>query len=436
MDLGQVTHRPFPLDIEALAVVGKRVDNLAIVYRQFGLRDESMPNPLGKKGFRIASGASRCHGMALTRQPRADRFQIRDVCPIDGDDQRAAGGHDLGRQSVQESPVPQLKGGEAEPEHALFSGPALAVRREHPAGNPGRTALPAVAMHPDRQAVLRGTPRDGEPDDTAADDGEIHSGPACPRHFAAPFAGMTRINSLRRRGVSVRGVSHSAPLVRLASAKLYLCTDARRERDDLAEFAEAALAGGVDIIQLRDKGSLGEQRFGPLEARDELAALEILSDAARRHDALLAVNDRADIALAARSDILHLGQDDLPPPVARDILGDTILGRSTHDIDQVRAAMAPGPNSPDYFCVGPCWPTPTKPGRPAPGLELVRQARTIMDATGSDKPWFAIGGISPARVPDVLAAGARRIVVVRAITAADDPEAAARQLTELLSSRR
>ncbi|HEY9305598.1 MAG TPA: thiamine phosphate synthase, partial [Mycobacterium sp.] len=80
---------------------------------------------------------------------------------------------------------------------------------------------------------------------------------------------------------------------RLASARLYLCTDARRDRDDLAEFADAALAGGVDIIQLRDKGSTGEQQLGPLEARDELAALEILADAARRHGALVAVNDRA-----------------------------------------------------------------------------------------------------------------------------------------------
>ena len=112
------------------------------------------------------------------------------------------------------------------------------------------------------------------------------------------------------------------PLDRLLTARLYLCTDARRERGDLAEFADAALAGGVDIIQLRDKGSPGEQRFGPLEARQELAALETLADAARRHGALFAVNDRADIARAAGADVLHLGQDDLPLAVARDIVGD------------------------------------------------------------------------------------------------------------------
>jgi thiamine-phosphate pyrophosphorylase len=111
------------------------------------------------------------------------------------------------------------------------------------------------------------------------------------------------------------------PHERLAEARLYLCTDARRERGDLAEFADAALAGGVDIIQLRDKGSPGEQRFGPLEARQELEALAVIANAARRHDALLAVNDRADIAVAAGADVLHLGQDDLPLPIARDILG-------------------------------------------------------------------------------------------------------------------
>ena len=161
---------------------------------------------------------------------------------------------------------------------------------------------------------------------------------------------------------------------RLARSQLYLCTDARRERGDLAEFADAALAGGVDIIQLRDKGSPGEQQYGPLEARQELEALAALADAARRHDALLAVNDRADIALAAGADVLHLGQDDLPLAIARDIIGpNPLIGRSTHDGTQVAAAIAaPAPDGPDYFCVGPCWPTPTKPGRPAPGLDLVR----------------------------------------------------------------
>ncbi|MDT7795507.1 MAG: thiamine-phosphate pyrophosphorylase [Mycobacterium sp.] len=212
------------------------------------------------------------------------------------------------------------------------------------------------------------------------------------------------------------------PHERLAAAQLYLCTDARRERGDLAEFVDAALAGGVDIIQLRDKGSPGEQRFGPLEARQELEALEVIADAARRRGALLAVNDRADIAVAAGADVLHLGQDDLPLPIARDIVGaGPVIGRSTHELAQVNAAAA---EAVDYFCVGPCWPTPTKPGRTAPGLDLVRATAEL----ATDKPWFAIGGIDEQRVPEVLAAGAGRIVVVRAVTGADDPRAAAQRL--------
>jgi thiamine-phosphate pyrophosphorylase len=224
---------------------------------------------------------------------------------------------------------------------------------------------------------------------------------------------------------------------RLELARLYLCTDARRERGDLAEFADAALAGGVDVIQLRDKGSPGEQRFGSLEARDELAACEILADAARRHGALFAVNDRADIARAARADVLHLGQGDLPPGVAREIVGPgTLIGLSTHDAAQAaQAAAAAGTDlACDYFCVGPCWPTPTKPGRAAPGLQLVAAVAALEAGSGTRKPWFAIGGIDEQRLPDVLDAGARRIVVVRAITAAEDPRAAAERLSSALAA--
>jgi thiamine-phosphate pyrophosphorylase len=208
---------------------------------------------------------------------------------------------------------------------------------------------------------------------------------------------------------------------RLARARLYVCTDSRRERGDLAAFADAALRGGVDLLQLREKG---------MEAREELAALEVLADACRRHDALLAVNDRADVALAAGADVLHLGQDDLPVATARRILGDDVLiGRSTHDVEQAGAgAVEPGV---DYFCTGPCWPTPTKPGRPAPGLDLVRATASA----APERPWFAIGGIDHARLPEVLDAGATRVVVVRAITDAEDPEAAARELVGALRAR-
>ena len=228
----------------------------------------------------------------------------------------------------------------------------------------------------------------------------------------------------RRAGAhKVARVDGQAVRARLADARLYLCTDARTARGDLTEFADAALAGGVDIIQLRDK---------TLEARLELAALEILADACRRYGALLAVNDRADVALAAGAQVLHLGQDDLPASWARRIVGDeVVIGRSTHD--PVQAAAAASQPGVDYFCAGPCWPTPTKPGRPAAGLELIRSTAASQPA----RPWFAIGGIENThRLDDVLRAGADRVVVVRAITEAADPEEAAAAFAQRLRSAR
>ncbi|WP_330250872.1 thiamine phosphate synthase [Nocardia sp. NBC_00565] len=217
------------------------------------------------------------------------------------------------------------------------------------------------------------------------------------------------------------------PRERLATARLYLCTDARREKGDLAKFAEAALAGGVDIIQLRDKGSPGEAKFGPLEAKAEIGALAELKSVARRRGALVAVNDRADIALAVGADVLHLGQNDLPPWYARRILGpEVVIGRSTSS--RAQAGLAAIDEHIDYFCTGPVWATPTKPGRQAAGLDLVR---STADAHPS-RPWFAIGGIDAERLPEVLDAGAERVVVVRAITEARDPEAAARDLKAAL----
>lgn len=206
---------------------------------------------------------------------------------------------------------------------------------------------------------------------------------------------------------------------RLADARLYLCTDARRVRGDLVEFLDTVLSAGVDIVQLREKG---------LEAKEEIALAEMCQDACRRHGKLFSVNDRADIAYAVKPDILHLGQDDLPVGIAREILGDEVLiGRSTHSETEVdMAATQPGV---DYFCVGPTWPTPTKPGRPAPGLPLLRHARDL----GTERPWFAIGGIDLCTIDTVVAHGARRAVVVRAITEADDPAAAVRALRAALT---
>ncbi|MDT3399861.1 thiamine phosphate synthase [Streptomyces sp. B1866] len=216
-------------------------------------------------------------------------------------------------------------------------------------------------------------------------------------------------------------VAAAAARSRLAAARLYLCTDARTRQGDLPDFLDAVLAGGVDIVQLRDKG---------IEAREELDHLAVFAEACARHGKLLAVNDRADVAHAAGSDVLHLGQGDLPVPAARAILGDGVLiGRSTHTPAEATAAAAePGV---DYFCTGPCWPTPTKPGRPAPGLSLVRHAAALDTA----RPWFAIGGIDAANLDQVLDAGARRVVVVRAITGASDPGQAAAELAARLRER-
>ena len=204
------------------------------------------------------------------------------------------------------------------------------------------------------------------------------------------------------------------PREALRSARLYLCTGARRREGDLEQFLDAVLAAGVDVVQLREKH---------LEAAEELELLEVFAAAARRHGRLLAVNDRADVAAVAGADVLHVGQRDLPPAAARRLVGaGTLIGRSTHSPAQFDAAAA-DPDV-DYACVGPTWATPTKPGRAATGLELVRHAAAAAGST----PWFAIGGVDLSTVDEVVAAGARRVVVVRAITQADDPAAATAEL--------
>jgi len=196
---------------------------------------------------------------------------------------------------------------------------------------------------------------------------------------------------------------------RLARARLYLVCDRRPEA-----FLRAALGGGVDIVQLRDK-----------EASDEqvLNAAQAFRRVADEQGALFVVNDRPDLAVAADADGVHVGQDDTPVSEARAVVGaDRIVGLSTHSPDQIAAARGV-----DYIAVGPVYATPTKPGRPAVGLELIRHA-----AVNAPDPWFAIGGIDGRTVGAVAAAGARRAVVVRAITEADDPRAAARALREAL----
>lgn len=206
---------------------------------------------------------------------------------------------------------------------------------------------------------------------------------------------------------------------RLASARLYLCTDARERQGDLPRFLADVLGNGVDVVQLRQKG---------LEAGQELRYLEVFKDACAEHGALLAVNDRADVAYAAGADVLHLGQDDLAADVARKLIGpEPIIGLSSHA--PAETLEAADELAADYFCTGPVWPTPTKPGRPAPGLDLVRYAAGLR----TTRPWFAIGGIDESNLDQVLAAGATRIVVVRVLTEAGHPGAVAARLAARLN---
>jgi thiamine-phosphate pyrophosphorylase len=191
--------------------------------------------------------------------------------------------------------------------------------------------------------------------------------------------------------------------------RLYLITPAR---PDLEAFLEAAVRGGVDMVQIRDK----ELADGAL-----LAVLERARNLTRRFDVPLVVNDRPDLAVLCGADFVHVGQDDLSAAQARRF--GVRVGLSTHAADEIDAAEA------DYIGVGPVYPTPTKEGRPAVGLELVRYA-----AERARVPWFAIGGIDAANAADVVAAGARRIAVVRAIGDAPDPEQAARELREVLDA--
>ncbi len=206
------------------------------------------------------------------------------------------------------------------------------------------------------------------------------------------------------------------PTEQLDRSRLYFVCEAGADPARLESLLEAALAGGADLIQLRDK-----------DADDErlLAAAPTFRAAADRHDALFLINDRPDLVAACAADGVHVGQDDTGVTEARRIAGpDAIVGLSTHSPEQLDAAHATeGDARPDYLSVGPVWATPTKPGRPPAGTEYVEFA-----AAKASLPWFAIGGIEPGNLAVVIAAGARRVVVVRAIRDADEPEAVAASL--------
>jgi thiamine-phosphate pyrophosphorylase len=204
------------------------------------------------------------------------------------------------------------------------------------------------------------------------------------------------------------------PRERLAAARLYLVCDARP-----LGFLRAALRGGVDLVQLRDKA---------LDDDGLVAAARAFRTAADEAGALFILNDRPDLVAACAADGVHVGQDDDPPAAARVAVGpDRIVGRSTHAPPQADAADA-DPDV-DYLAVGPVHATPTKPGRPAAGIDYVDYA-----AAHVTKPWFAIGGLDARTLPVAVAHGARRAVVVRAITEAADPEAAARTLRTVLEA--
>jgi thiamine-phosphate pyrophosphorylase len=201
----------------------------------------------------------------------------------------------------------------------------------------------------------------------------------------------------------------------LASRRLYLCTP---DRPDLAAFVAACIRGGVDIVQLRDKH---------LDARPLLARATVVRDVCRDHGVPFILNDRPDLALEVEADGVHVGQDDAPPALARRILGpDAIVGLSTHAPAELDAAAG---EPVDYVSSGPVSATPTKPGRPGTGLAYVRYA-----AERSVRPFYVTGGVDPSTVGDVIAAGARHVVVVRWLTEASDPEAAARTLRTALDT--
>ncbi len=199
---------------------------------------------------------------------------------------------------------------------------------------------------------------------------------------------------------------------RLRTARLYFVCDARPHGADPEALLRAALGGGVDIVQLREK------QLGRAEIERAAATFRRMAD---NYSALFIVNDDPDLARICNADGVHVGQDDASVADARAALGtQAIIGQSTHSEEQIAAAEG---RDIDYFAVGPVWETPTKPGRPAVGLELVTHAAGV-----AKKPFFAIGGIGPLNAGEVVAAGAQRMCVVRAIRDAPHPEVAAEAL--------
>jgi thiamine-phosphate pyrophosphorylase len=203
----------------------------------------------------------------------------------------------------------------------------------------------------------------------------------------------------------------------MQDARLYLVAAARLAAGDLADLVPELVAAGVDLIQLREKEA---------EAGDVLRLAGPVLEACRGADVPLIINDRPDIAIALKADGVHVGQNDLPIEFTRRLIGDGMVGLSTHAPGEIDRALSRS-DLIDYFAVGPCFATPTKPGRPAAGLELVRYAAE----QHTTLPWFAIGGINESNLGEVSDAGATRVIVVRAITESPDPIA----VSEVLKKR-
>ena len=368
------------------------------------------------------------------------------LVPVTGEHERArpavADGLPGGRLELCREGGPELGALQPELEQRPLARVGLGHRREHPGGDVGGAAAEVTTVdQDDREAALRRPPGDREADGPAADHGDVvaifvgdghrgsrvspggrgaiaHPGSmnrpscACPQPADdGQFAGRGGPPGRHDRGPGAGERGRTTLRSVLSGARLYLVTPALEPAR-----LEALLDGGVDIVQLRMK-----------EASDDT----ILREASRMRETCgrwgvpFLLNDRPDLAVAAGADGVHVGQDDEQVDVARAALGPgKLVGLSTHAPAQFAAAAAEA----DYVAVGPVWATPTKPGRPAAGLDYVRHAA----AWAMDRPWFAIGGIDVTNVHEVVAAGARRIVAVRALVEAADPAQAAATLKAAL----
>jgi thiamine-phosphate pyrophosphorylase len=202
---------------------------------------------------------------------------------------------------------------------------------------------------------------------------------------------------------------------RIADRQLYLCTP---DRPDLGAFVEAAIAGGVDLVQLREKS---------LDARPLLERARLVATVCASHGVPFILNDRPDLALEVGADGVHLGRDDAPRELARRLLGpQAIVGTSTHSEADLAEALG---EPVDYLSAGPVVETPTKPGRPGTGPGYLATA-----VRRSPWPVFVTGGVTPETIPGLVAAGARHFVVVRYLTESDDPTGSARRLSSAIVS--